>query len=172
MARNNQCIIWMLFRYASQKCSTNYKFQGILERDIIVARITCKVSMSKIFMQKIVFMIILTLDPLLIKNVPNHWAKLKKVFTVIGGKFKFSAQGSNLSPFVGNGTKNKIPSDIKPHGHVGFFPAGIKGCVKINPNDPFISLKISASKSSLSNLSLCCIFATKVKQLFLWSNFY
>ena len=27
---------------------------------------------------------------------------------------KFTAQGSDLAPFVGNGTKIKIPSEIKP----------------------------------------------------------
>ena len=31
-----------------------------------------------------------------------------------GGKFKFSAQGGDLAPFVGNMTKVKIPSEIKP----------------------------------------------------------
>jgi hypothetical protein len=31
-----------------------------------------------------------------------------------GGKFKFSVQGSDLAPFVGNGTKVKIPSEINP----------------------------------------------------------
>ena len=43
------------------------------------------------------------------------WAEnLNKLFTVLCGKFKFSAQGSDLAPFVGNGTKFKIPSEIKP----------------------------------------------------------
>ena len=37
-----------------------------------------------------------------------------KLFTVMGGKFKFSAQESDLAHFVGNGTKAKIPSEIKP----------------------------------------------------------
>ena len=32
----------------------------------------------------------------------------------MGGKFKFPAQGSNLAPFVGNGTKINTPSEIKP----------------------------------------------------------
>ena len=36
-----------------------------------------------------------------------------KLFAVMGGKFKFSDQGSDLAPFVGNGNKLK-PSDIKP----------------------------------------------------------
>jgi hypothetical protein len=32
----------------------------------------------------------------------------------MGGKFRFSVQGSHLAPFVGsNGTKLKIPSEIK-----------------------------------------------------------
>ena len=31
----------------------------------------------------------------------------------MGGKFN-SAQGSDLAPFYGNGTKIKIPSEIKP----------------------------------------------------------
>ena len=34
---------------------------------------------------------------------------MNKLFTALGGKFKFSAQ-----PFVGNGTKVKIPSETKP----------------------------------------------------------
>ena len=36
------------------------------------------------------------------------------LFTEKGGKFKFSAQVSDLPFFVGNGTKVKIPSEIKP----------------------------------------------------------
>jgi hypothetical protein len=32
----------------------------------------------------------------------------------MSGKFKFSVQGSDLPPFVGNETKIKIPSVIKP----------------------------------------------------------
>ena len=32
----------------------------------------------------------------------------------MGGKFKLSAQGSNFAPLVGNETKIKIPSKIKP----------------------------------------------------------
>ena len=35
------------------------------------------------------------------------------MFTVKGGKFKLSAQGRNLAPFVGNETIVKIPSDYK-----------------------------------------------------------
>ena len=35
-----------------------------------------------------------------------------KLFNVMGGKFKFSAQGSDLAPFVGYETK--IPFEIKP----------------------------------------------------------
>ena len=31
----------------------------------------------------------------------------------MGGKFKFSAQGSDLTPLVGNETKVKTPSEIK-----------------------------------------------------------
>ena len=42
------------------------------------------------------------------------WAeKLNKLFNEKGGKFKLSAQGQNLAPFFGNGTKVKIPSKIK-----------------------------------------------------------
>ena len=37
-----------------------------------------------------------------------------KLFAVMGGKFKFSDQGSDLAPFVGNGNKLKILSDNKP----------------------------------------------------------
>ena len=41
--------------------------------------------------------------------------KLNNLFTVKGGKFKFSAQENNLAPFVGNGTKVKILSEIRPN---------------------------------------------------------
>ena len=37
-----------------------------------------------------------------------------KLFTVKGGKFKFSAQGRDLATIVGNGTKVKKPYEIKP----------------------------------------------------------
>ena len=39
---------------------------------------------------------------------------MNKLFTVIDGKFKFSAQESHFAPFVGNETKVKIPSETKP----------------------------------------------------------
>ena len=39
---------------------------------------------------------------------------MNKLCNVIGRKFKFSGQGSDLAPFVGNGTKVKIPSEINP----------------------------------------------------------
>ena len=46
------------------------------------------------------------------KSLP--WAEnFSKLLIVMAGKFKFSAQGSDLAPFVGNGTKIKISSDIK-----------------------------------------------------------
>ena len=40
--------------------------------------------------------------------------KFEKLFTEKGGKFEFSAQGEELAPFVGNVTKVKIPSEVKP----------------------------------------------------------
>ena len=46
------------------------------------------------------------------KSLP--WAEnFNQLFTVKGGKFKFSAQMNDLAPFAGNGTKIKIPFDIK-----------------------------------------------------------
>ena len=39
----------------------------------------------------------------------------------MGGKFKFYAQGSDLAPFDGNGTKIKIPSEIKGGGMLRFW---------------------------------------------------
>ena len=39
---------------------------------------------------------------------------MNKLFSVKGEKFKLSAQGRDLALFVGNGTKVKIPSEIKP----------------------------------------------------------
>ena len=58
---------------------------------------------------------ILTLNPLSKKGAKSlPWAEnLNKLFTEKGGKFKLSPQGRNLAPFVGNGTKVKIPSNIK-----------------------------------------------------------
>ena len=38
---------------------------------------------------------------------------VNKLFTVMGVKLKFSAQGRDLALFVGNVTKSKIPSEIK-----------------------------------------------------------
>ena len=35
-------------------------------------------------------------------------------FTEKSKKFEFSEQGRGFAPFVGNGTKVKIPSEIKP----------------------------------------------------------
>ena len=44
------------------------------------------------------------------KSLP--WAEnLNKLFN--GGKFKLSVQGRDLAPLFGNGTKVKIPSEIK-----------------------------------------------------------
>ena len=59
---------------------------------------------------------ILTLVPLPIKGTKlQHWEENSyKLFTFIVGKFKFSAKGSDLVPFVGIVTKFKIPSEIKP----------------------------------------------------------
>ena len=39
---------------------------------------------------------------------------LNKLFTFMVGKFKFSAKEIDFTPFVGNGTKVKIHSQIKP----------------------------------------------------------
>ena len=39
---------------------------------------------------------------------------MNNLFTVKGEKFQFSAQEKNLAPSVGNGTKVKIPFEIKP----------------------------------------------------------
>ena len=49
------------------------------------------------------------------KSLPSV-NNLNKFLTVIaiGRKFKFSAQGSDLAPFVEDRTKIKIPSEIKP----------------------------------------------------------
>ena len=46
---------------------------------------------------------------------------MPKLFTVMGGKFKFSAQGSDLASFIGNFTKVKIPAEIKPPLALHFF---------------------------------------------------
>ena len=39
---------------------------------------------------------------------------MNKLFNVMGGKLKLSAQESDLVPFIGNGAKIKIPSETKP----------------------------------------------------------
>ena len=39
---------------------------------------------------------------------------LNKLLTVMGRKFKLSDRGNDLAPFVADGNKLKIPSDIKP----------------------------------------------------------
>ena len=46
------------------------------------------------------------------------------------GKLKFSAQGSNLALCVGNGTKIKIPSEVKPPWNV-FDTCLLKGLTKV-----------------------------------------
>ena len=58
---------------------------------------------------------ILTLVPLPTKGAKSLSCaeNLNKLFTVKGGKFKFSAQGRDLALFVDNGTKVKILSEIK-----------------------------------------------------------
>ena len=43
---------------------------------------------------------------------------MNNLFTFMGGRFKFFAQGSDLESSAGNGTKT--PSDIKPPLHVVF----------------------------------------------------
>ena len=43
------------------------------------------------------------------------WVKnLNNLFTDMGGKFKFSVQESESTPFIGNGAKVKIPLESKP----------------------------------------------------------
>ena len=55
----------------------------------------------------------MTLVPLSIK-VSNHSTEnLNMLFTEKGEKLKFSARVSDLPLFIGNGTKVKIPSEIK-----------------------------------------------------------
>ena len=44
----------------------------------------------------------------------NYMRKYGKLFTEKGRKLKLSAQGRDLSLFVVNWTKVKIPSEIKP----------------------------------------------------------
>ena len=59
---------------------------------------------------------ILTLVPLP-KKVPNYTLEQilnGKLFTEKSRKFEFSAQGRGFPTFVGNGTKVKILSEIKP----------------------------------------------------------
>ena len=48
----------------------------------------------------------------------------------MGGKLKFKAQGSNLAPFIGNGTKIKITSEIKPPLNV-FDTCLLKGLTEV-----------------------------------------
>ena len=46
--------------------------------------------------------------------VPNHAPEQKIVVYYFGQEIQISAQGHDLAPFVGNGTKVKIPSEINP----------------------------------------------------------
>ena len=48
--------------------------------------------------------------------MPNHSPEqnIEISWLLYRGKFKFSAQDSDLAPFVANRTKVKIPSEIKP----------------------------------------------------------
>ena len=49
--------------------------------------------------------------------------KLEKISILLWlGKLKFSAQWSDLAPLVGNRTKFKIPSEIKPPLVIELFP--------------------------------------------------
>ena len=59
---------------------------------------------------------ILTLVPFPTKCAKSWpWAEnLNKLFTEKGEKFESSAQGQDLASFVGNVSKIKIPSEIKP----------------------------------------------------------
>ena len=59
---------------------------------------------------------ILILDPFPTKGAESlPWAEnLNFLLLTVNNVFKFSAQGSNLTPFIGNGTKVKIPSEIEP----------------------------------------------------------
>ena len=58
----------------------------------------------------------MTLVPLPTKGAKSLlWSEsLNKLLTEKALKFEFSAQWSDLALFVGNGTKVKIPSEIKP----------------------------------------------------------
>ena len=47
-------------------------------------------------------------------NVSNHSPNQNFPPFSVNNLFKFSTQGSDLEPFVGNGTEVKIPSEIKP----------------------------------------------------------
>ena len=63
------------------------------------------------------------------------------------GKLKFSAQGSNLAPFVGNGTKIKISSEIKPPLNV-FDTCLLKGLTEVK--DARIRKLMAWSRNALS----------------------
>ena len=59
---------------------------------------------------------VLTLVPLPTKGAKSLFRaeNVNKLFTVMGRTFKFSVEKSDLTPFVGNGTKVRITSEIKP----------------------------------------------------------
>ena len=48
------------------------------------------------------------------KKMPNQTLEQIKLFTEKSRKLEFSDQGRGFAPFDGNGTKVKIPSEIKP----------------------------------------------------------
>ena len=52
--------------------------------------------------------------PIAKRKVPNLSPEQKVWISHLYNIFKFSTQGEVLAPFFGNGTKVKIPSEIKP----------------------------------------------------------
>ena len=71
--------------------------------------------------------------------------------------FKFSAQGSDLAPFVGNGTKIKILSEIKPP---------LEGPV-VKPSVIFLLGQVSISLNLVQKWVVYCLNKFKLDKLVL-----
>ena len=60
--------------------------------------------------------------------------------------FKCSAQGTDLTPFLGNGTKVKVPSDIKPPLSSVYFYYPDTDFVLVSNQDQFCEKRCIISK--------------------------
>ena len=117
-----QCNLWELTKITYHKVVLNvYKIRKVLWR-IFGTEKHKKIRRKKknlLFLQSVDAKGCLILEgALILVPLPTKGAKwaenLNFLPITVNNLFKFSAQGSNLAPFIGNGTKVQIPSEIKP----------------------------------------------------------